>query len=167
MDTKQGFSISDTLLVTADIMILKETVSFTREADMASGAIMPSTSAEILSGKFVWKVHNFSLFREMIKTQKIMSPLFTAGECSLRLSVYQSTVQAVDYLSVCLESKDTDKAGPTERTCWCLFRLSVNSRPVQLRETADSGSFSNGRNDLEGPICFLGHDWQMNAQLRN
>ena len=40
----------------------------------------------------------------MIKTQKIMSPAFPAGECSLRLSVYQSTVAGADFLSLCLES---------------------------------------------------------------
>ncbi len=52
------------------------------------------------SGKFSWRVHNFPLFREMIKTQKIMSPVFMAGECSLRLSVYQSSVSGSDYLSM-------------------------------------------------------------------
>lgn len=34
------------------------------------------------------KVFNFSVFREMIKTQKIMSPVFPAGECNLRISIY-------------------------------------------------------------------------------
>lgn len=52
------------------------------------------------SGRFTWRVHNFPLFREMIKAQKIMSPVFTAGECSLRLSVYQSSVGNVDYMSM-------------------------------------------------------------------
>ena len=52
------------------------------------------------SGRFTWRVHNFPLFRDMIKAQKIMSPVFTAGECSLRLSVYQSSVGAVDYMSM-------------------------------------------------------------------
>jgi len=51
-----------------------------------------------------------------------------AGDCLLRLSVYQSTVSSTDYLSVCLESKDTDKTGPSERSCWCLFRLAVTSQ---------------------------------------
>jgi hypothetical protein len=71
------------------------------------------------------QVCNFGLFRDMIKTQKIMSPAFSAGECSLRLSVYQSAVSGTDYLSMCLESKDTDKTGNAERSCWCLFRMSV------------------------------------------
>lgn len=28
-----------------------------------------------------------------------------------------------DHLSICLESKDTEKSGTVERSCWCLFRL--------------------------------------------
>eukprot|EP00897_Mesotaenium_endlicherianum_P001858 jgi/Mesen1/16/ME1053887C03907 len=61
----------------------------------------------------------------MIKTQKIMSPVFPAGECNLRLSVYQSSVGGAEFLSMCLESKDTEKSGAPERSCWCLFRMSV------------------------------------------
>lgn len=57
------------------------------------------------SGKFTWKVKNFELFREMIKVQKIMSPPFAAGDCSLRISVYQSPVNSSEHLSLCLESK--------------------------------------------------------------
>lgn len=114
----------------------------------------------------------------MTETQKIMSPCFPAGECSLRLSVYQSQVVRAaavrssalvfqpanvhqnrpsapswtvrltvaspnrflsrqggsEHLSMCLESKDTEKpAGGAERSCWCLFRLSV------LAEAGTSG----------------------------
>jgi len=50
-------------------------------------------------------VKNFELFREMIKVQKIMSPPFAAGDCSLRISVYQSPVNGSEHLSLCLESK--------------------------------------------------------------
>ncbi len=67
--------------------------------------------------------------QEMIKTQKIMSPVFPAAECALRLSVYATQVAGSEYLSMCLESKDTEKgasaAGAPERSCWCLFRMSV------------------------------------------
>ena len=74
------------------------------------------------------KVHNFGLFRDMIKSQKIMSPAFPAGDCNLRLSVYQSPVSNTNYLSMCLESKDPDKASSPDRSCWCLFRMSVLSQ---------------------------------------
>lgn len=155
LDPKQGFIVNDVVIVTAEILVLEESVSFTREIDhlgasgtaqaaasttgtVVNGAV--SVSGEVYSGKFTWRVHNFSLFRETIKTQKIMSPVFPAGECSLRLSVYQSPVGGVEHLSMCLESKDTDKAvggmsimGPgastiSERSCWCLFRMSVTNQ---------------------------------------
>ncbi len=147
LDAKQGFIVNDVVIVTAEILVLEESVSFTREIDHLGGAGTAPTasstvvngavsvSGDVYSGKFTWRVHNFSLFRETIKTQKIMSPVFPAGECSLRLSVYQSPVGGVEHLSMCLESKDTDKpllgaGGSTisERSCWCLFRMSVTNQ---------------------------------------
>ena len=65
---------------------------------------------EVLAGKFTWEVDNFSEFREMIKTQKVMSPSFPAGDCSFRLSVYQSQVHGAECLSMCLESKESDQS---------------------------------------------------------
>lgn len=122
LDPKAGFLVNDSVVVLAEILVLHESVSFSRENEWQPIA---GPMPEVLSGKFLWKVHNLSLFKEMIKTQKIMSPVFPAGECNLRLSVYQSSVNGIDYLSMCLESKDTDKSVVTERSCWCLFRMSV------------------------------------------
>ncbi|GBG61401.1 hypothetical protein CBR_g20432 [Chara braunii] len=122
LDPKAGFLANDAVLITAEILVLHESISFSRENEMATSV---GPVPEVLSGKFTWRVHNLSLFKEMIKTQKIMSPVFPAGECNLRLSVYQSSVNNVDYLSMCLESKDTDKSVTPERSCWCLFRMSV------------------------------------------
>ncbi|XP_010906892.1 uncharacterized protein [Elaeis guineensis] len=128
LDPKAGFfhPPSDGVLITADILILHESVAFSRDHELQAP---PAAAADVLSGKFTWKVHNFSLFREMIKTQKIMSPVFPAGDCNLRISVYQSSVASVEYLSMCLESKDTEKIQLVpERSCWCLFRMSVLSQ---------------------------------------
>ncbi|KAF7079512.1 hypothetical protein CFC21_083732 [Triticum aestivum] len=129
----------DSLVIAADISVLSETASFS-EAD----------------GRFTWKVFNFSLFREMIRTQKIMSPAFfpaaaAAGgsDCGLRISVYQSNVSGAEHLSVCLEGKEpvvqatsassasalaATSAGSgvpdADRGCWCLFRVSIlNQKP--------------------------------------
>ena len=136
-DPRSGFLCGESLVVVADIIVLNESVSFSRDIvahnDYQLGFQLGSASSscgsgggDILSGKFTWKVHNFSLFREMIKTQKIMSPIFGAGECNLRISVYQSSVSSVEYLSMCLESKDGEKNGSAgEKSCWCLFRMSV------------------------------------------
>jgi hypothetical protein len=60
------------------------------------------------------------------RTQKIMSSSFRVGDCSLRLCVYQSTVGGTDYLSACLESKDTSSlTGNNEASSWCLFRMAL------------------------------------------
>lgn len=143
LDPKVGFLhlSSDCILITADILILHESFSFSRDSydlqassvsNVGGGGVIGPVVGDVLSGKFTWKVHNFSLFKEMIKTQKIMSPAFSAGECNLRISVYQSVVNGVEYLSMCLESKDTEKnALMSDRSCWCLFRMSVlNQKPV-------------------------------------
>ncbi|CAK9145468.1 unnamed protein product, partial [Ilex paraguariensis] len=136
LEPKLGFLFNnDCVLVTADILILNESVNFTRDnnelqSNILSNLIVTGPVGDVLSGKFTWKVHNFSLFKEMIKTQKIMSPVFPAGECNLRISVYQSSVNGSDYLSMCLESKDTEKTLVSDRSCWCLFRMSVlNQKP--------------------------------------
>ncbi|TVU29248.1 hypothetical protein EJB05_20806, partial [Eragrostis curvula] len=128
------FQPHDALVIAADISVLSETSSFA-DAD----------------GRFTWKVLNFGLFREMIRTQKIMSPAFfptaaVAGgsDCGLRISIYQSNVSGSDHLSVCLESKDSvvqaasgssaqaaaaSSAGSGvpdgDRGCWCIFRVSI------------------------------------------
>ncbi|XP_059459860.1 uncharacterized protein LOC132189240 [Corylus avellana] len=180
-DSKLGFiSGNDAVLITADILILNESISFTRDnnevqSSSASSTISSSVGAgpvsDVLSGKFTWKVHNFSLFKEMIKTQKIMSPVFPAGECNLRISVYQSSVNGIEYLSMCLESKDTEKTVVlSDRSCWCLFRMSVlNQKPGSNhmhrdsygRFAADNKSGDNtslGWNDYMKMLDFIGPD---------
>ncbi|KAL6985250.1 hypothetical protein U1Q18_018628 [Sarracenia purpurea var. burkii] len=136
LEPKSGFLFNnDSILITADILVLNESVNFSRDnnelqSNSISSSVVTGPISDVLSGKFTWKVHNFSLFKEMIKTQKIMSPVFPAGECNLRISVYQSSVNGSDYLSMCLESKDTEKTLISDRSCWCLFRMSVlNQKP--------------------------------------
>lgn len=79
LDPKQGFlGPGDTIQISTDITILHESVTFTRESDLSGAA--PSATGDVYSGKFVWRVHNFSAFQPLLKTQKIMSPGFPAGE---------------------------------------------------------------------------------------
>lgn len=181
LDPRAGFLLNDSsLVVTADILVLHENITFSRDSNSDSQPSLAALgpAADVLTGKFTWKVHNFSLFKEMIKTQKIMSPVFPAGECNLRISVYQSSVSGVDFLSMCLESKDTEKsaaagsapASPPDRSCWCLFRMSVlNQRPglnhmhrdSYGRFAADNKSGDNtslGWNDYMKMADFVGED---------
>lgn len=177
-DSKLGYLFNnESILITADILILNESVNFTRDNNEPASSMMMASSVvacpvpEVLSGKFTWKVHNFSLFKEMIKTQKIMSPVFPAGECNLRISVYQSSVNGTEYLSMCLESKDTEKTVILpDRSCWCLFRMSVlNQKPALNhmhrdsygRFAADNKSGDNtslGWNDYMKMSDFVGQD---------
>ncbi|KAB2080230.1 hypothetical protein ES319_A05G057300v1 [Gossypium barbadense] len=178
-DPKSGYLFNnDAVLITADILILNESVNFTRDnndvqsslSSMISSSVVAIPVSDVLSGKFTWKVHNFSLFKEMIKTQKIMSPVFPAGECNLRISVYQSSVNGQEYLSMCLESKDTDKLVASDRSCWCLFRMSVlNQKPGSNhmhrdsygRFAADNKSGDNtslGWNDYVKMSDFVGQE---------
>ncbi|KAL1097802.1 hypothetical protein V6Z11_D05G060300 [Gossypium hirsutum] len=178
-DPKSGYLFNnDAVLITADILILNESVNFTRDnndvqsslSSMISSSVVAIPVSDVLSGKFTWKVHNFSLFKEMIKTQKIMSPVFPAGECNLRISVYQSSVNGQEYLSMCLESKDTDKMAASDRSCWCLFRMSVlNQKPGSNhmhrdsygRFAADNKSGDNtslGWNDYVKMSDFVGQE---------
>ncbi|XAR70992.1 Ubiquitinyl hydrolase 1 [Bertholletia excelsa] len=176
VDTKSGFLFNnDSILITADILVLNESVSFSRDnndlqSNTISSSVVTGPVGDVVSGKFTWKVHNFSLFKDMIKTQKIMSPMFPAGECNLRISVYQSSVNGVDYLSMCLESKDTEKTLVSDRSCWCLFRMSALNQKQGLnhmhrdsygRFAADNKTGDNtslGWNDYMKMSDFTGTD---------
>lgn len=127
LDGKSGFCVSDSIVVSADILLLQEEYSFQRDPEPGNGTGGAGMHSDVLAGKFTWKVHNISMFMEVMSMQKIMSPVFPAGGCQLRLSVYQSTVNDVEYLSMCLESKDADKSPASDKSCWCLFRMSVIS----------------------------------------
>lgn len=138
IDVNQGFMMNDTIMITADITVLNETSKFSRDDEPSQ-----PTSSYVVSGTFNWRVHNFNLFMDMIKTQKIMSPTFPAGDCCLQMSVYQLTVDGTEYLSLCLESKDPDKSEVGERTCWSLFRISVlNQHARQHRHRDSYGRFT-------------------------
>lgn len=54
LDPGSGYAINDTILVTADILVLSEQTQFVRENELQfSGS---SAGTEVLSGKFTWKV---------------------------------------------------------------------------------------------------------------
>lgn len=54
LDPSTGFAISDTILVTADILVLSEQTQSVRENEVVSAS--SNATAEVLSGKFTWKV---------------------------------------------------------------------------------------------------------------
>ncbi len=54
LDAGMGFAVNDAILVTADILVLQESANFVRENELVSAS--SNASAEVLSGKFTWKV---------------------------------------------------------------------------------------------------------------
>ncbi|KAI7979585.1 hypothetical protein LOK49_Contig297G00003 [Camellia lanceoleosa] len=112
LDPKLGFisNIDDTLTITTDIRILDESTSFTQDNNESS----------FNCGKFTWTVRNFGFLVELIKNHKLMSPSFIAEDCILRISIHRSVIDDVDYLSLFLNSEEQ-----TEKSNWCMFRMSV------------------------------------------
>ena len=69
-----------------------------REPDLTGRP--PTTSGPVMAGRFLWTVHNFTAFQPLLRTQKIMSPAFPAGDIMLRVSVYISSLPDGDWLSL-------------------------------------------------------------------
>lgn len=87
--------MSDTIVVTADILLLKEQYHFQREADLgaaALGAPTPGANSDVLSGKFTWKVHNISMFMEVMSMQ--VRPFSAPFPFSCSVSVRGSCLHA-------------------------------------------------------------------------
>lgn len=88
-DQDAGFLVQDTVVFSAEVLILKETVTMQELSD-ADSEICSSTSGlqiEALPKRpsFTWKVENFSSFKEIMETRKIFSKFFHAGGCELRI----------------------------------------------------------------------------------
>jgi hypothetical protein len=125
MDCKSGCCVNDCIVVSADILLPKEEYSFQRDREPTGSTAVLVSNSDVLAGKFTWKVHRISMRMEAMSMQKIMSPVFPAGGCQLRLAVYQSMVNDMECVSMCLESNDVDKTSGIEKSCWCLLRMSV------------------------------------------
>lgn len=81
------------------------------------------------AGKRTWRAHSWDGI-----TLPQASHLRPEPVCSgTALALPQSSVGGREYLSMCLESKDAERAAGAggERSCWCLFRMSVISQARQ------------------------------------
>ncbi|XP_022729174.1 uncharacterized protein LOC111284647 isoform X2 [Durio zibethinus] len=166
-DPKSGFFKNGSLLVSVEISILDESVSFSRDNNNNEVEYSVSSlgcNSLVLNGKFTWKVKNFSLFKEMIKTQKIVSPDFQVGEVVVHIKVYKTKVNGVGCLSLFLEASEAHKCAKCatpDKSSWCLFRISVlNQRPGLNHMHRDSyGRFneenSNGDDTTLGWTDYL------------
>ena len=154
LNTKFGFLVNDTMTILADIRILDEsfTVSQDNNETKSQLATISGSSADILDGRITWRLNNFFVFKDIFKTQKLVSPYFQVGECSVQICIYRSYVNRIEYLSMCLEGKEYT----AERNCWCLFRVSVlNQKPGLNQFYKESyGRFDPDTNGRD--VCSLG-----------
>ena len=91
-DQDSGFLDKDTVVFSAEVLILKETSlmhDFTdQETEYANaGSQMDKVGKR---SSFTWKVENFLSFKEIMETRKIFSKFFQAGGCELRIGRYPS-----------------------------------------------------------------------------
>lgn len=86
-DQDSGFLVQDTVIFSAEVLILKETSTMQDFTDQdANSQNLPSSLDK--AGKrssFTWKVENFLSFKEIMETRKIFSKFFQAGGCELRI----------------------------------------------------------------------------------
>lgn len=77
---------------------------------------------------FVWKVENFTAFKEIMETRKIFSRYFSVGGCELRLGVYES----FDTLCIYLESNGFGSQD-AEHNFWVKYRIAVENHRIPSR----------------------------------
>ena len=86
-DQDSGFLVQDTVVFSAEVLILKETSimqDFTdQDTERTNGASQIDGVGKRSS--FTWKVENFLSFKEIMETRKIFSKFFQAGGCELRI----------------------------------------------------------------------------------
>lgn len=88
-DQDSGFLVQDTVVFSAEVLILKETSTMLElpDYDLETPAMgVGSETGRIMNrGTFTWRVENFLAFKEIMETRKIFSKFFQAGGCELRI----------------------------------------------------------------------------------
>ena len=87
-DQDSGFLVQDTVVFSAEVLILKEAFSMQEKTDADESVATTSgteSSRNLHRGTFIWKVDNFLSFKEIMETRKIFSKFFQAGGCELRI----------------------------------------------------------------------------------
>ena len=82
-----GFLVQDTVVFSAEVLILKETSIVQDFLDQDTDSSSAGSEVERVGKRssFTWKVENFLSFKEIMETRKIFSKFFQAGGCELRI----------------------------------------------------------------------------------
>ena len=90
-DQDSGFLVQDTVVFSAEVLILKETSIMQEfgdeDTDLSGASSGPQIDAIWQRGSFTWRVENFLSFKEIMETRKIFSKFFQAGGCELRIGM--------------------------------------------------------------------------------
>lgn len=88
-DQDAGFLVQDTVVFSAEVLILKETATMQELIDEDSEICCSTSGCQIEASpkrpSFTWKVENFLSFKEIMESRKIFSKFFQAGGCELRI----------------------------------------------------------------------------------
>lgn len=87
-DQDSGFLVNDTVIFSAEVLILKETSIIHDFTDQESELGSDCLSDKVEKRTFTWKVENFLSFKEIMETRKIFSKFFEAGGCELRIGMF-------------------------------------------------------------------------------
>lgn len=83
-DQDSGFLVQDTVVFSAEVLILKETSVMQDLIDQDTESAT-QIDKNVKRSSFTWKVENFLSFKEIMETRKIFSKFFQAGGCELRI----------------------------------------------------------------------------------
>ena len=86
-DQDSGFLVQDTVVFSAEVLILKETSTMLDLTDQDSESSNSGSQIDKIGKRssFTWRVENFMSFKEIMETRKIFSKFFQAGGCELRI----------------------------------------------------------------------------------
>ncbi|KAL2471897.1 TRAF-like family protein [Abeliophyllum distichum] len=119
-DQDSGFLVQDSVVFSAEVLILKETSIMQEFTDQEADSGNASFQLEGKKSSFTWKVENFLSFKEIMETRKIFSKFFQAGGCELRIGVYES----FGTICIYLESDQSVGSDP-EKNFWVRYRMAI------------------------------------------
>lgn len=121
-DQDSGFLVQDTVVFSAEVLILKETSIMHDFTDQELDSSNPGCQIDQVGKKssFTWKVENFLSFKEIMETRKIFSKFFQAGGCELRIGVYES----FDTICIYLENDQSVGSDP-DKNFWVRYRMAI------------------------------------------
>jgi hypothetical protein len=119
-DQDSGFLVQDTVVFSAEVLILKETSATKEYVEADSTNSVSPTDNSVKKSSFTWKVENFLAFKEIMETRKIFSKFFQAGGCELRIGVYES----FDTICIYLES-DQSAGTDVDNNFWVKYKMGI------------------------------------------